>query len=95
MKEAKNLYISCTVMSTTYVDWKYYKSCKQMVSSGKKGKIILDEEFIQNYDKESDKGQMLEVHVTYPKDSRNKLSDLSFLPERMKTDKYEKVVCNL
>ena len=38
---------------------------------------------------------MLDVHVTYPKDSRNKLSDLSFLPERTKTDKYEKVVCNL
>ena len=56
---------------------------------------VLDEEFIRNYDEESDKGYILEVTIDYPKDLRDLHSDLLFLPERMKINKCNKLVCNL
>ena len=54
-----------------------------------------DEDFIKNYDKDSDKGYILEVDVKYLKNLHDLLSDLPFLPERMKIDKCNKLVCNL
>ena len=55
----------------------------------------IDEDFIKNYDKDSDKGYILEVGVKYPKNLHDLHSGLPFLPERMKIDKCNKVVCNL
>ena len=55
----------------------------------------LDEDFIKNYDKDSDKGYILEADVTYSTNLHDFHSDLPFLPERMKIDKYNKSVCNL
>ena len=54
-----------------------------------------DEDFIKNYDEDSDKGYILEADVEYPKNLHDLHSDLLFLPERMKIDKYNKLVCNL
>ena len=55
----------------------------------------IDGDFIKNYDKDSDKGYILEVYVKYPKNINDLHSDLPFLPERMKVDKCNKLVCNL
>ena len=55
----------------------------------------IEEDFIKKYDKDSDKGYILEVDVAYPKSLRDLHSYLPFLPERMKTDKRNKLVCNL
>ena len=55
----------------------------------------VDEYFIKNYDKDSDKGYILEVDVKYPKNLQDLHSDLPFLPERIKIDKCNKLVCNL
>ena len=43
----------------------------------------IDEDSIKNYDKDSDKGYILEVDVKYPKNLHDLHSDLPFLPERM------------
>ena len=55
----------------------------------------IDEDFIKNYDKDSDEGYILDVDVEYPKNLHDFHSDLPFLPERMKINKCKKLVCNL
>ena len=55
----------------------------------------FNEKFIKNYDEDSDKGNILEVDVKYPKKLHGLHKDLPFLPERMKIDKCKKLVCNL
>ena len=52
----------------------------------RKDKFIFDEEFIQNYESDSDKGYMFEVDIKYPQDSLKLHSDLPFSPKRMKED---------
>ena len=51
------------------------------------------EDFIRNYDKNSDKGYFLEVDVEYPKNLSNLHRDLTFLPERKKVGKCNELVC--
>ena len=61
------------------------------------GKYIskFNEDFIKDYDEDSDKGYILEVDVEYPKNIHDLHSDLPFLPERMKINKCNQLVCNL
>ena len=44
----------------------------------------FDEDFIKNYDEDSNKEYVLEVDVEYPKNLPNLHSDLPFLAERKK-----------
>ena len=55
----------------------------------------INEEFINNYDENSDKGYILEVDVKCPRKLHDIHSNLPFLPKRMKIDKCKKLVCNL
>ena len=56
----------------------------------------INEKFVKSYDKKnSDKGYILEVDVDYPSKLHKLHSDMPFLPERMKIDKTQKLVCNL
>ena len=48
----------------------------------------IDEDFIKNHDEDSDKGCILDVDVEYLKNLYDLHSDLPFLPETMKIDKY-------
>ena len=57
--------------------------------------LIFTEDFIKIYDENSDKGYILEVDVGYPKDLHKLHSYLPLLPERMKTNKCPKLVCNV
>ena len=55
----------------------------------------IDEDFIKNYDENSDIGYFLKVDTEYFKELHDLISDLPFLPERMKINKCSKLVCNL
>ena len=57
--------------------------------------LNFTEDFIKNYDVDSYKGYILEVDIEYPKDLHDLHSDFPFLPEIMKINKYNKLVCNL
>ena len=53
------------------------------------------EDIIKKYDENDDYGAILEVDVDYPKHLHKLHSDLPFLPERMKINKVDKLICNL
>ena len=55
----------------------------------------FNEDFMKNYNEESDKGCFLEVDVQYLQKLNNRHNDLTFLPERVKIEKVKKVVANL
>ena len=53
------------------------------------------ENFIKDYDEESDEGYFLEVDVQYFEKLHELHNDLPFLQERMKIEKIKKLVANL
>ena len=56
----------------------------------------IGKKFVKSYDKRnSDKGYILEVDVDYPIKLHKLHCYMSFLPERMKIDKTQKLVRNL
>ena len=55
----------------------------------------FNEDFIKNYDEDSNKGYFLEVDVEYPKKLFTLHSDLPFLTERNKIKKCNKLVCDI
>ena len=72
--------------------------CKKLSVSGFKwvdDLSIFTEDFIKNYDEESDIGYLFVVDVEYLKNLHMLHSDLPFLPERIKINKCDKLVCNV
>ena len=55
----------------------------------------FNEEFIKNYDEDSNKGYILQIDAEYPKDLNTLHRDLPFLSEKMNIKKCNKLVCNL
>ena len=55
----------------------------------------INEDFIKNYNEESNEGYFLEVDVQYPEKLHEFHNDLPFLPERTKSEKVEKLFTNL
>ena len=55
----------------------------------------FNEDFIKNYNKNSNVGYFLDVDIEYPKNLYKMHSDLPFLPDRKKIGKIEKFVCGI
>ena len=55
----------------------------------------IDKDFVKDYDKNNNKGYILDVDVDYPNKLQNLHSDLPFLPKRMIINNTKKLVCNL
>ena len=55
----------------------------------------FNEDFIKNYDENSDEGYFLEVDIEYPKKLWGSQKQLPFLPERKKLGKVDKLVCSI
>ena len=66
-----------------------------MVLNRKKNRQNLLKSLYKHFDKDSNKGYILEIDVKYPKNLHGLHEDLPFLPERMKIGKCKKLVCNL
>ena len=85
----------------SYLDGNNLYGCpmtkKRSVGSFKWVKNVsrIDEKFIKNYDENSDIGYFLKVDLEYPKELHDLHSDLLFLPEKMKINKHDKLVCTL
>ena len=54
----------------------------------------FDRDFIKNYNEETDEGYFLEVDFQYLQKLHKLHNDLTFLHERMKIEKVEKLVAN-
>ena len=55
----------------------------------------FNEDFIKNYDKNSDKEYFPEVNIDYPKELLNLHEDLPLLPETKKVNKVKKLICSI
>ena len=55
----------------------------------------FNEDVIKNYNEESDERYFLEVGVQYLEKLHELHNNLTFIPERMKIEKVEKLVANL
>ena len=55
----------------------------------------FNEDFIKNYDEDSNKGDFLEGDIDYLKELFNLRKDLSFLSKRKNVQKVEKLICSI
>ena len=60
----------------------------------KENMLKFNEDFIKNYDEDTDKGHIFEVDVEYNKNLHDLDSDSAFLSERRKINIYSKLACN-
>ena len=56
---------------------------------------VIDEDFIKNYDEDSNVGYFITVDIEYPKELHIMHTDLPFLPEKMEVNKCKKLICSL
>ena len=66
-----------------------------MIWNEKKKMLICNEVFLKSCDEDSDKGYILELDIKYPKYLHDLHNNLPFLPETMKINKCNKLLCNL
>ena len=63
----KNKESSYIQMQTISIDGQCLKNCLQMISNAK-NTLNFNEDFIKDYDEDSDKGYIFEANVEYPED---------------------------
>ena len=80
---ANNLYGWAMSQKLPLINFKWIKDTSQ-----------FNEDFIKNYNEESDEGCFLTVDVQYLEKLYELHNDLPFLPERVKTEKVGKLAAN-
>ena len=55
----------------------------------------FNEDFMKNYNENSDEGYFLEVDIEYPKTLWSSQRDIPFFPETRKLEKVEKLLCSI
>ena len=93
-KNKKLSYIQYWDVNNLY-DWAILQKLPVKIFDWIKDTSQINEDFIKNYNEESDKRYLLEVDVQYLEKLYELHKDLPFLPERMKIEKVEKLVTNL
>ena len=93
-KDKEELFLQCLDPNNLY-GWAMSQKLPASGFKWEKNMLKFNEEFIKNYEEDSDKGYILEVDVKYPENLHDLHSDLPFLPEKMKIGKCKKLVCNL
>ena len=63
----KNKELAYIQMQTISIDGQCLKNCLWMISNAK-NTLNFNEDFIKDYDEDSDKGYIFEVNVEYPED---------------------------
>ena len=93
-KKKESSYLQCWVVNNLY-GWAM--SQKLPVNNFKwiQDTSEFNEDFIKNYNEESDKGYFLKFDVQYLEKLHELRNYLPFLPERMKIEKAEKLEANL
>ena len=72
------------------------KTNRKRFETGKTKKLSkFNEDFIKNYDENSNKGYFLEGEIDYLKELFNLHKDLPFLTETKRVEKVEKLICNI
>ena len=89
-KNKKSIYLQYLDANNLYG---YAMSQKLLVGKFKweKNTTIFSEEYIRNYNKNSDKGHFIEADWECPKELQSKFSDLQFFSERIITNKKTKI----
>ena len=97
MIRVPNPHTSCTGMSTDYMYWWCYKSCLFMVSRRKRKCLglltVIDSCKIVMITATKDTSLMLMLVI--PSTYKKIRSDLRFIAEWIKIDKWQKLVCNM
>ena len=83
--DANNLYGWAMSQKLPVNDFKWIK---------KEELLNFNKDFIKNYDENGNIGHFLEVDIDYPKELVNLHKDLPFLPESIKVNKAEKLICS-
>ena len=93
-KNKESPYIQCWDVNNLY--W-WAMSQKLLVNNFEwiKDTSQFNEDFIKNFNEESDEVYLLEVDVQYVEKLQKIHNDLPFLSKRMKIEKDEKLVANL
>ena len=93
-KNKESSYIQYWDINNLY-DWAMSQNLPENTFEQMKDIPQLHEDFFKKYDEKSDKGYLLELYVQYLEKLHELNNDLPILPERMKTEKVEKLVANL
>ena len=93
-KTKESLYIQYWDVNNLY-DWAMSQKLTVNNFEQIKDNSQFNEDFIKNYNEESDEGYFIKVGVQYLEKLHELHNDLPFLPERIEIEKVEKLVANL